>query len=459
MERDKPKIIQELEKEILKYNPNIDFSKSRVWCKTNSKNEIIDISVSSAPITNIKFLKAFPKITSFYSYDTHISDIKFLRKIPSIKSLSIGKSLVKDISLIETLKLKYLDVSACNVINFSPCDNPYLKHLTAFDCNLNQYLKLFYISRLEMLPYPDNKGNCINSPFSWILNQDINILIGNNGTGKSTILNIIYYILRGMIYKKFPDYVLGYILTINSNEKLTDDEYGGLTVDLNGKLYNIKNDITLSTTINKNSYPNVTFIKTFDTELLTQEVARKISDERIKTKLDYELYQWTTEFRRYDARLSKRLEKLFLESSPEVDLRAERQKLYATKTYFIDTVNRLFGKTGKILEITPENDIFFRVNGTQISPYELSSGEKQMLIIMFSVLIQDNQPHVLLMDEPESSLHLDWQEQLIEILRKLNPNCQLIIATHAPAIIQEGYWDYVTDIEDIIKPANEVENE
>ena len=41
-------------------------------------------------------------------------------------------------------------------------------------------------------------------------------------------------------------------------------------------------------------------------------------------------------------------------------------------------------------------------------PYQLSSGEKQMLIILLTVLVEDDQPYVLFMDEPEVSLHIEW---------------------------------------------------
>jgi predicted ATPase len=55
------------------------------------------------------------------------------------------------------------------------------------------------------------------------------------------------------------------------------------------------------------------------------------------------------------------------------------------------------------------------------------------------------------MDEPELSLHLAWQLQLINIIQQLNENCQLIIATHAPGIFSKGWNDKITKMEDIIK--------
>ena len=46
-------------------------------------------------------------------------------------------------------------------------------------------------------------------------------------------------------------------------------------------------------------------------------------------------------------------------------------------------------------------------------------------------------PHLLFMDEPEASLHIEWQQKLIGMIRNLNPNVQLILTTHSPAVIME----------------------
>jgi len=68
----------------------------------------------------------------------------------------------------------------------------------------------------------------------------------------------------------------------------------------------------------------------------------------------------------------------------------------------------------------------------------LSSGEKQLVIILLTALIQEDKHFVLFMDEPENSLHTDWQEKLIENIRSLNNNAQIIIATHSPSIVLDG---------------------
>jgi predicted ATP-binding protein involved in virulence len=53
------------------------------------------------------------------------------------------------------------------------------------------------------------------------------------------------------------------------------------------------------------------------------------------------------------------------------------------------------------------------------------------------------------MDEPEISLHVEWQQRLIETILNLNPNVQIILTTHSPAVIMNGWMDSVTEVSDI----------
>ena len=115
---------------------------------------------------------------------------------------------------------------------------------------------------------------------------------------------------------------------------------------------------------------------------------------------------------------------------------------------FQDLVDELFAPTAKTI-IRESNEIYFNQYGERLSPYLLSSGEKQLWVIMLTALVQECRPSVIFMDEPEISLHIEWQQRLISIVRSLNPNAQIILCTHSPAIIMDGWLDSVTEIEDI----------
>lgn len=66
-----------------------------------------------------------------------------------------------------------------------------------------------------------------------------------------------------------------------------------------------------------------------------------------------------------------------------------------------------------------------------------------------TVLVQDKQHCALFMDEPEVSLHVEWQQRMISLIRDLNPNVQIILTTHSPAVIMNGWLDAVTEVSDI----------
>lgn len=71
--------------------------------------------------------------------------------------------------------------------------------------------------------------------------------------------------------------------------------------------------------------------------------------------------------------------------------------------------------------------VFTFLNQEEIEPEQLSSGEKQLLLILLKVFLKEDKPFILLMDEPELSLHIEWQRQLIEAIQILNKNCQIIL--------------------------------
>lgn len=132
----------------------------------------------------------------------------------------------------------------------------------------------------------------------------------------------------------------------------------------------------------------------------------------------------------------------------------ELQEQYADYTnqqqrqLFADIVDDIFASTQKKIKrnrpyvelVQWDEDLDLR---------KLSSGEKHMLCILITVLLQDNKPTVLFMDEPEASLHMEWQQKLINVIRRLNPNVQIILTTHSPAIIMDGWMDHVTEVSDI----------
>jgi predicted ATPase len=80
---------------------------------------------------------------------------------------------------------------------------------------------------------------------------------------------------------------------------------------------------------------------------------------------------------------------------------------------------------------------------------QLSSGEKQLFILLTEALLQKGQQFVFIADEPELSLHIEWQREILSSVRILNSNSQIIVATHAPHIAG-GWRNKIIKMEEII---------
>ena len=80
---------------------------------------------------------------------------------------------------------------------------------------------------------------------------------------------------------------------------------------------------------------------------------------------------------------------------------------------------------------------------------KLSSGEKQLLILFIEALLQRQRSFIFLADEPELSLHIAWQRNILTAIRALNPNAQIVVATHSPEIAGK-FKHCLLDMEDIL---------
>jgi AAA domain, putative AbiEii toxin, Type IV TA system len=87
-----------------------------------------------------------------------------------------------------------------------------------------------------------------------------------------------------------------------------------------------------------------------------------------------------------------------------------------------------------------------------LRPHQLSSGEKQIYIFLMEALLQRELISIFIADEPELSLHVAWQERLVNSILRLSPNAQLIFATHSPDIIGSDQ-DAIIEMEKVIENA------
>lgn len=124
-------------------------------------------------------------------------------------------------------------------------------------------------------------------------------------------------------------------------------------------------------------------------------------------------------------------------------------------TTFCDIIDRLIEPSNKQIDrsggINKLQFILTTRDGKNVRfGYDwLSSGE-QLAVALFVAVAVRPEASVLILDEPEISLSIEWQKTLIENLLLLNRNMQIIIATHSPAIIMRGWTDCVSEIDDLI---------
>ncbi|GAB4052889.1 AAA family ATPase [Spirosoma litoris] len=328
-----------------------------------------------------------------------------------------------------------------------------------------------YISTVE-IKHLWNEHNII-----WNLNQDVNILSGVNGSGKSTILDCIFGILFA---GEIPDKLTGkvdsikivfnngkYILfeyiqdTIKSLEAKAKDsnKFKNIISNLKereGKDYKKIKEVSFKVTSFDNikmdlvriqNLIEIDVISTFDNALVESEAVTKLSNEDVKTELDWVLYRLQKKYLDYQLNLGKKAIEALSKKDKEIE---DVKNISYYQEHFLNLVDELFKSTGKKIN-RDKNELTFLKNQDEIKVYDLSSGEKQILVILLTVLIQNNKTSILFMDEPEISLHFDWQKKLIENIRSLNPSVQIILATHSPAVVMEGWLDKVSEVSDLIE--------
>lgn len=78
---------------------------------------------------------------------------------------------------------------------------------------------------------------------------------------------------------------------------------------------------------------------------------------------------------------------------------------------------------------------------------QLSSGEKQEIVLFYELIFETEKQLLLLIDEPEISLHIMWQKLFMEDLERVVNlgNLKVVVATHAPQIIN-NHWDLQIDL-------------
>lgn len=223
-----------------------------------------------------------------------------------------------------------------------------------------------------------------NRKVQFSAHPDVNIIMGINGSGKTTFLSNLYNSLTG----------------------------------------------------NKKDNEDVVYLPSIDN--ISMRDKRKTATA-LSQDLEYYIYDMKTGPSLMSLRMS-------MIDSPE-DKQAE---LKSRIVDFQNAVNSLFALTHKRIEIEGSKFSVVTDNG-KLPVGALSSGEMQILLILLRVFLLNGRGAVVLIDEPENSLDIDWQFDLVNLLVRLNPDAQFFITTHSPALFGDGWGDKVWYMEQITK--------
>ena len=354
---------------------------------------------------------------------------------------------------------------------------------TAMTMVLNK--KKMMIKRITKI---DIKGIWGTYNVLWEPYNDVNILAGVNGSGKSTLMDILHAALKC----DFTD-----VKSIPHSVKITFDNDEVLVFSGNKLIKKPKSEVQFD------------YISTFDRKISVASSIDILFKDIYNTELMRELQTKLDQFTRLlntlmdNPRNTEGIKEAQLLQETLKDIVNDLfqplgKKIIFTKGFELndddidelskmmradDLVNELMSLKGKkfipvaecfdelkkfipaeivekyksdilaVGELSKEQYIVFeKSDGKLIKPYQLSSGEKQILLIILSILLQRNKPYILLMDEPEISLHPDWQEELISLIKRINDNVQIILVTHSPALVIKDWFGQIINIEEIFGP-------
>lgn len=280
------------------------------------------------------------------------------------------------------------------------------------------------------------------------LDSDVNILTGANGSGKTSILDIVLSIL---IDGKF------------ASENYCSNLYDNAILYLSG-------DIMIKSVTNSDGKKVISYLKsnhntdfetisdqlkfesvsTFDTPMLPIDALKKMKENYtwLRSELDFRLKEYQDRYNKLQATLLGQVKQMMEGDNPDINEMREKTSIL---NHMKEIANEMFAPNKSFNDVNGE--VFFTLTtdgDKKISLDRLSSGEKQLLILLFSTVTWNNEECIVFWDEPEVSLHIEWQRKLIRLMRELNPKMQLVLATHSPSILFEGWENRVLNVEELL---------
>lgn len=246
------------------------------------------------------------------------------------------------------------------------------------------------------------------------------IVAGSNGSGKTTLLQDIYSKLEliSKTWRKVEDIDLMF-------ENGDRDLFEYLIAN---KISTIKSEIYTTLKEKISVFPKVIYIP-------SEVEFKDVITETVNFKSDYNFLNIidSSVISNIPSYIASRI--TYIANTEEnLTMREVKEKVNSE----INDIFAILDLDVKLIGISKDErsmPIFKNSSGKEFDINQLSSGEKQLFLRTLSIKMLEPENSIILIDEPELSLHPKWQQQIIEIYEKIGKNNQLIIATHSPHIL------------------------
>lgn len=158
----------------------------------------------------------------------------------------------------------------------------------------------------------------------------------------------------------------------------------------------------------------------------------EFNEEKDESKKEKLLKEYSSEALKYRA-LNPFYQRLFEVLEDVESIQVKKDEALKPFTSTEEIINEFL--INKTFSFTSIGGFEIKCGSRVIKLADLSSGEKHMIALLGRVALSPEQGAVFVADEPELSLHLEWQRKILPAIQLLSPSIQIIVATHSPAII------------------------
>ena len=276
---------------------------------------------------------------------------------------------------------------------------------------------------------------------------DTVIIAGENGTGKSTILNAIYSFVTGQISFEAVIEVLSDGATSVLNFKYREEGSSRIVVYNNRRIPDYPSNSSFLKKYNLSgifSDVDINFNSSDLTSVTSLDVDSVTSSRRSTNDLPLQINQLIIDIQALD---DSALSKEFRDTK-KIGADTNLISVSERMPRFTNAFNYIFDdlKYDRVENNNGHKAIIFKKNGIDIPVKDLSSGEKQ-IVYRGSFLLRDinamNGTYVFI-DEPEISMHPKWQEKIMEYYKRIFTDAngiqtsQIFAVTHSPFIIHNS---------------------